>query len=138
MKKLAVLLAAACTLGSAYAQTNVGVSIGINQPGVYGRINIGDYPQPVLFNPRPVLIAPQPVLVSEPVYLYVPEAHRLHWARYCGRYGACGQPVHFVRERWVREQWQREHAHDRGRHQGGDRDGHGHGHDRGHCNGRHD
>lgn len=31
----------ACALAPAFAQTSVGVSIGINQPGVYGRIDIG-------------------------------------------------------------------------------------------------
>ena len=122
-KKLALLALAACAMGSVFAQTSVGVSIGINQPGVYGRINIGNYPQPMLFNPQPVIIAPQPVaVVRAPIYLYVPEAHRLHWARYCGRYSACGQPVHFVQERWVREQYEREHEHDRGRHRGWDKD----------------
>ena len=130
-KQLATLLLAACAVGSAFAQASVGMSIGINQPGVYGRINIGSYPQAVLFNPQPVLIAPQPVaVVRQPIYLYVPETHRLHWARYCGRYSACGQPVHFVQERWVRQQWERE-RHDRGRHRGWDkdRDNRGHGHD---------
>ena len=27
--------------------------------------------------------------VRAPIYLYVPEEHRLHWAKYCGRYAAC-------------------------------------------------
>lgn len=134
MKKLLTLLAlAACALGTASAQTNVGVSIGINQPGVYGRINIGNYPQPLLMAPQPVIITQQPMaVVRQPIYLYVPETHRLHWARYCGRYSACGQPVYFVHDRWVREQWQRERAHDRGRHRGWDKDDRGHGNGRGH------
>jgi hypothetical protein len=144
-KKLTLLALAGCALGAAHsamAQTSVGVSIGINEPGVYGRINIGNYPAPVLFNPQPVIIAPPAVaVVREPIYLYVPEEHRLHWAKYCGRYSACGQPVHFVQERWVREQWEREHEHDRGRHRGWekkeDRD-HDRDHDRGRDERRHD
>ena len=58
MKKL---LAIALTLGAlapAFAQTSVGVSIGINQPGVYGRIDLGNFPQPQVVYSRPVLIAP--------------------------------------------------------------------------------
>lgn len=41
MKKLVALALSACALAPAFAQTSVGVSIGINQPGVYGRIDIG-------------------------------------------------------------------------------------------------
>ncbi len=94
--------------GNAAAQTSV--SIGINQPGVYGRIQIGDVPAPALYRPEPVIIAPPRVVVQQqPVYLYVPPAHQQHWSRYCGRYHACGQPVYFVRDEWVRERWDHEH-----------------------------
>ena len=44
MKKVLLGVLAACAITPAFAQTSVGVSIGINQPGVYGRINIGDVP----------------------------------------------------------------------------------------------
>ena len=99
---LALLLAAAA--GSATAQTSV--SIGINQPGVYGRVTIGDVPAPALWHPEPVIVAPPRVVVQQqPVYLYVPEKHQHNWRRYCGQYHACGQPVYFVREEWVRERW---------------------------------
>jgi len=141
MKKILLGLLAACAIAPAFAQTSVGVSIGINQPGVYGRINIGDVPPPALVLPQPVLIAPPPVAVPRrPIYLYVPEAHQHDWRRYCGRYAACGQPVYFVRESYVRERYEHEHpGWERGRHRGwdkhhGGRDdgrddrGHGHGH----------
>lgn len=112
MKKLAAiaLFACACTTGSVFAQTSVGVSIGINQPGVYGRINIGNYPQPVLVYPQPVIIAPAPALVQrQPIYLYVPPGHQKNWGKHCARYNACGQPVYFVQEQWVRERYAHEH-----------------------------
>lgn len=49
--------------------------------------------------------------------LVVPPAHQRDYRRYCGRYGACGQPVYFVREDWVRERYGREHpGWDRGPH----------------------
>ncbi|MEP6876669.1 MAG: hypothetical protein ABI887_20110 [Burkholderiales bacterium] len=92
---------------SAAAQTSVGVSIGINQPGVYGRIDIGNVPPPPLVYARPIIIAPAPVVVrQEPVYLYVPPGHQKHWAKHCAEYSACGQPVYFVQERWVRERYE--------------------------------
>lgn len=144
MKKIIALMLTVGAIGSAAAQPSVGVSIGINQPGVYGRINIGDVPPPALVLQQPVLIAPPRVAYQRaPIYLYVPPTHQQNWGRYCGRYAACGQPVYFVRDTWVRERYTREHpGWDRGRHRGwdrhdrddrGDRDhdrGHGRGHDR--------
>jgi hypothetical protein len=133
MKKIAAIttiavLALAGITGSAMAQTNVGVSIGINQPGVYGRINIGNYPQPVLVQPQPVIIVQQPVAVQrQPIYLYVPPGHQKNWGKHCSRYNACGQPVYFVQEQWVRERYEHEHPNWRGERHGrndrGDRDG---------------
>ncbi|VTU25138.1 hypothetical protein [Variovorax sp. PBL-E5] len=149
MKKILTLMLAVAALGSANAQPSVGVSIGINQPGVYGRINIGDLPRPALILPQPVIIAPAPVQ-RPPIYLYVPAAHQQNWRRYCGRYNACGQPVYFVQESWVRQRYEAEHpGWGRGRHRGWEDHGHrdhdrgwdhehdrGHGHDRGPGHGR--
>ena len=121
MKKLAVLALAACALTPAFAQTNVGVSIGINQPGVYGRIDIGNNPQPRVIYAQPVVIAPSPVAVYQrPIYLYVPPGHQKHWDKHCQRYNACGQPVYFVQETWVRERYEEQHRYK-------DRDDRGHG-----------
>ena len=142
MKKILLGLLAAVAIAPAFAQTSVGVSIGINQPGVYGRINIGDVPPPALVLPQPVLIAPPPVAVPRrPIYLYVPDAHQRDWRRYCGRYAACGQPVYFVRENWVRERYEHEHPGWQARHRGWDKhhdgrhDGRHDKHDRGHGHG---
>ena len=131
MKKLIALALAAVAGGAAQAQPSV--SINVQQPGVYGRINIGGLPPPALVLPQPVLIAPpRVVLQREPIYLYVPTVHQQNWRRYCGRYNACGQPVYFVQDRWVRERYEEHHpGWDRGRHRGWDRhDDRGHGHDR--------
>ena len=152
MKKTWLALAVAlgaCMAAPALAAPSVGVSIGIHQPGVYGRIDIGSYPQPALVYAEPVVIAPPPVAIRrQPIYLYVPAAHQQDWRRYCGRYSACGQPVYFVQDRWVRERWEHEHhrqwrdvrgaprhgdRHDRGRHEGHDKhDKHDKGGHRGH------
>lgn len=95
---------------SAFGETNVGVSIGIYQPGVYGRIDIGSYPQPAVVYGQPIIVTPQPLVVRpHPVYLYVPPGHQKNWAKHCGRYDACGQPVYFVQESWVRERYEQQH-----------------------------
>ncbi|HEY8974434.1 MAG TPA: hypothetical protein VIN75_09465 [Burkholderiaceae bacterium] len=86
------------------------------EPGVYGRVAIGGYAEP------PMVYAPQPVIAVDngygqvveevvdpayatdqpPVYLWVPEYQRLHWAQYCREYGAIGVPVYFVDDGWYR------------------------------------
>ena len=140
MKRLAILALAASALAPAFAQTSVGVSIGINQPGVYGQIDIGNFPQPRFINAQPILIS-RPVRYVEqpPMYLYVPPGHQKNWAKHCGRYNACGRPVYFVREDWVRERYEdhrrhddhgdRDDDHDRGKGHGKDKHGKGHGRD---------
>lgn len=141
MTKTLALLFAATAITSAHAQTSVGVSIGINQPGIYGRINIGDVPRPALVYPQPVIIVEPPVHYDRrPIYLYVPAPHQNDWRRYCGRYNACGQPVYFVQDQWVRERYAQEHpgwakkqkgGHDRHDDRGrGNGKGHGKGHDK--------
>ena len=100
----------------AFAETNVGVSVGISQPGVYGRIDIGNFPAAGGDSSQPVIITPAPVAVHQrPVYLYVPPGHQKNWAKHCGRYGACGQPVYFVQESWVRARYEEHHAHKGGK-----------------------
>ncbi len=136
MLKLFVITLAACALTPAFGQTSVGVSIGITQPGVYGRIDIGDFPPPRLVYPQPVVIVRTPVAIQQPpVYLYVPPGHQKKWAKHCARYNACGQPVYFVREDWVRERYDAHH----GRQDQGDRGhGRGHGKDKKDKGGKHD
>lgn len=133
-KTLAILTLAAAAVLSAHAETNVGISIGFGGPGQYGRIDISNYPQPVLVYPQPIIYAPTPVAVYQrPIYLYVPHEHQVNWGRYCGRYGACGQPVYFVQENWVRDEYRRAHDNRDGGKKFKDRDrhDHGHGNDRG-------
>ena len=124
---LALLLA----VTSAAAQPSVGVSIGINQPGVYGRIDIGNLAPPPLVYARPIIIAPPTVVVrQEPVYLYAPPGHQKNWRKHCAKYSACGQPVYFVQERWVRDRYEANHDGDReekhGKKEKKSKKGHGH------------
>jgi hypothetical protein len=102
---------ATLTTSAALSQPSVGVSISIQQPGVYGRIEIGNLPPPPVVFSRPIRITPAPVLdAPPPVYLYVPPGHQKHWARHCAQYSACGQPVYFVQEQWVAERYEAQHG----------------------------
>lgn len=111
------LVAASLTAAAPALAADVGVSIGINQPGIYGRIDIGRVPTPpVLVYEQPVVIVPGPVAVQRrPIYLHVPPGHARDWRRYCGRYQACGQPVYFVQDRWYRDTYAPRFRHDRDR-----------------------
>jgi len=133
----AVGLAALAALPAAQA-ADVDVSIGFSQPGLYGRVDIGRYPTPVLIAPQPVIIG-SPAYRAEPVYLWVPPEHRRDWRHNCRRYGACGAPVYFVDDGWYRQNVivrdeRRGRGHDRDDHEDrGDHDrGRGHGHGRDH------
>lgn len=132
----AVVLAVAAVPAVA---ADVGVSINIGQPGYYGRLDIGNYPQPQLVYAQPVII--QRAHTSyRPIYLHVPPGHAKNWRKYCGGYGACGRPVYFVRDRWYNDvyapQYRAKHRkhdgrrdHDRGSNHDRDHDrGNGHGH----------
>lgn len=107
---------------AASAAVDVGVSIGISQPGVYGRIDIGRFPQPDLMAAQPVIIQ-RPRVMPQPVYLWVPPGHQKNWSKHCHRYNACGAPVYFVKEDWYRRNVHagQEHRDDQDR-------GHGKGH----------
>ena len=129
MKKIIFALLFAAGAGSAMA-ADVGVSVTIGDPNFYGRVDIGNYPQPALIYRQPVVIAPPVVrYVGPPLYLRVPPGHYKNWSKYCGRYDACGHPVYFVQDNWYRNVYvPRYHEHDRAyeRHDGE--------HDRGHGN----
>ncbi len=97
------LAVAALSAVPAHAETSVGVSIDISQPGVYGRIDIGNAPPPPVVYAEPILVMPGRVVERRPIYLHVPPGHQKNWRKHCARYDACGQPVYFVREEWVME-----------------------------------
>ncbi len=107
------LIAAIAFVAAAPAvAADVGVSVSVGQPSFYGRIDIGNYPQPALVYAQPVVIAPAPVArLREPIYLHVPPGHAKKWDKHCARYGACGQPVYFVQENWYQSVYVPEHAH---------------------------
>lgn len=130
MIRVAAALAAlvASVVAAPARAADVGVSIGISQPGVYGRIDIGRFPQPQVVVQQPVIIGRPVARGPEPVYLWVPPGHQKHWRKHCGAYNACGVPVYFVQERWYHDHVMRGERRDdrRDDRRDGDR-GHGHG-----------
>lgn len=79
----------------------VGVSVTVGHPDYYGRIDVGNVPPPTLVYAEPIQVRPAPIGVTvAPVYLRVPPGHAKHWRKHCAAYGACGQPVYFVQDRW--------------------------------------
>jgi len=105
MKRVFAMAICAACMAPAVEAADLGVSLQFSQPGVFGRIDIGQYPQPQVIVTQPVLVAPPPaaVPVPEPVYLWVPPEHRAHWERHCREYHACGHPVYFVDHEWYRQ-----------------------------------
>lgn len=99
--KCFLLAAALVTMTTPIFAADVGVSVQVNQPGLYGRIDIGNFPPPQVIYPSPVIIQPVPMgMAPQPIYLHVPPGHQKKWHKHCRKYGACGQPVYFVQESW--------------------------------------
>ena len=136
MKRILIAATMLVAVASASAQ-NVGVSVTVDQPGLYGRIDIGHVPSPpVLVYQQPVVIHQTPVVMQQqPIYLHVPPGHAKNWGKHCGKYNACGQRVYFVREDWYQQQYVPAVQHQQGKGHGGDDHGKGHGKGGGHDKG---
>jgi hypothetical protein len=82
---------------AANAETRVIISSDV-RPGIYGRVDIGGAPPPLLVYPEPVVVVRPPQSVQvQPIYLHVPPGHAKHWSKHCREYNACGLPVYFVK-----------------------------------------
>jgi hypothetical protein len=95
---------AAITVAAPAIAADVGVAVSIGQPGFYGQIDIGNFPQPQVINSHPVIIEGGAVS-GPPVYLRVPPEHTRHWERHCREYNACGKRVYFVNENWYNREY---------------------------------
>ena len=138
MKRFLIAAAVIVTgISTPLLAADVGVSVNVGEPGFYGRIDIGDSPQPRVIYAQPRVVEHVDV-VREPVYLRVPPGHRKHWSQHCQEYNACGERVYFVQDDWYNREYAPRY---RERHGGGREDRHEdhHGdhddHDRGHGNG---
>jgi hypothetical protein len=98
---IAVLLSGASIPARA---ADLGVSISVGQPGFYGRLDLGDYPQPQLLYRQPRMIQ-RGASGRAPVYMHVPPAHARNWRQHCADYNACDERVYFVREGWYNNQY---------------------------------
>ncbi len=106
------VLAIASVVPAAAVAADVGVTVSVNQPGFYGRVEIGNLPPPVLVYPEPVVIQPARYVVERrPVYLHVPPGHAKNWSKHCHRYAACGQPIYFVQQDWYQRVYVPAHPH---------------------------
>ena len=140
MKTFAIAAAAAALLLPQLASAQVGVSVHVGQPSFYGRIDIGDYPQPQFIYAEPIVIE-RTVVRRSPIYLRVPPGHAKNWGKHCRAYNACGRPVYFVDDGWYQNTYvpayhqrhgddhERDDDHD-GDHGKGNK--HGKGHDKDH------
>jgi len=103
MKRCFALALCGACLSSGVMAADVGVSIQFSQPGLFGRVDVGQYPQPQVIVPEPVIIErpPRALPPPEPLYLWVPHEHRA-WEKHCREYHACGRPVYFVDHDWYK------------------------------------
>lgn len=106
MKRFLIAAAvAAATVTTPALAADVGVSISIGQPGFYGRLDIGDYPQPQVIYRQPRVIERGVPADRPPVYLRVPPGHAKNWKKHCREYNACGERVFFVQDKWYNREY---------------------------------
>lgn len=104
--KTLIIAASLLALTAPAMASDVGVSITIGQPGFYGRIDIGAFPQPRVIYAQPVIIErPVRYVQQQPIYLRVPPGHAKHWSKHCRAYNACGQQVYFVQDAWYTNEY---------------------------------
>lgn len=119
---------AAATFSVPALAADVGVSVSIGQPGFYGQIDIGDFPQPRVLYSQPIIVERGISMNRQPVYLHVPPGHAKNWKKHCHEYRACGERVMFVNDSWYEHEYvprYREKHRDKGR--GNDHGNKGHG-----------
>jgi hypothetical protein len=95
---------AAVTITIPAHAADVGVSVTVGQPGFYGRIDIGGFPQPQVIYGQPVVIE-RDEMERPPIYLHVPPGHAKHWSKHCHEYNACGERVFFVQDGWYNREY---------------------------------
>jgi hypothetical protein len=124
MKRFLIAAAVAITtINTPALAADVGVSVSIGQPGFYGRLDIGDYPQPQVIYRQPMMIERAP-MDRPPVYLRVPPGHAKHWSKHCREYNACGERVFFVQDNWYNREYVPRYQQQHRDRQGGGRDEH--------------
>ena len=96
------------------------------KPGVYGEVQIGNAPRPVVVYDQPRVIVVNKRYINEPpIYLHVPPGHAKHWDKHCGEYHACERRVYFVRSEEYEPGYARDEDHDERGHSKEHGKGHG-------------
>ncbi len=104
MKRFLILAAiAAATVTTPALAADVGVSVSIGEPGFYGRLDIGGYPQPQVIYRQPVIVERE--VSGPPIYMRVPPGHAKNWRKHCREYNACGERVYFVQDSWYSREY---------------------------------
>lgn len=104
MKRFLILAAiAAATVTTPALAADVGVSVSIGEPGFYGRLDIGGYPQPQVMYRQPVIVERE--VSGPPIYMRVPPGHAKNWRKHCREYNACGERVYFVQDSWYSREY---------------------------------
>lgn len=101
---LSVTAVAIATFTTPAIAADIGVSISVGQPGFYGRLDLGDFPQPRVINRQAVIIE-EGSMNRPPIYLRVPPGHSKHWKKHCHEYNACGERVFFVQDNWYKREY---------------------------------
>ncbi|MBW8370858.1 MAG: hypothetical protein K0M66_07780 [Thiobacillus sp.] len=103
MKRLLFAAALAAATFPALA-ADVAVSVSVGQPGFYGQIDIGGYPQPHVIYREPRVMY-RSAMNRPPIYLHVPPGHAKNWRKHCREYNACGERVYFVQNSWYEREY---------------------------------
>ncbi len=103
MKRLLFAAALAAITAPSLA-ADIGLSLSIGQPGFYGHIDIGDFPQPRLIYQQPRVMY-RSAMHRPPIYLHVPPGHAKNWRWHCREYNACNERVYFVQDDWYRQEY---------------------------------
>jgi hypothetical protein len=114
--QMARILAVA-VLVTAYPEAfaaDVGIAKDIGQASYYGRLDITGDAYPEVIDRQPIVAAPTgpETEYRHPTYLRVRPGHIKHWLKHCGEYGACREPVLFVRDDWYQREYLRTHKND--------------------------
>ena len=127
MKKIfsgfALVSLTALGISSAHAQYASVVISGEVRPGVYGHVQIGNAPPPLVYAEPVVIVRERRTAYYEPIYVHAPPGHVKHWGQHCHKYNACNRPVYFVKSR----EYDPDYGHDKGKGKG---KGYAKGHDK--------
>jgi hypothetical protein len=83
----------------------IGLSLNIGQPGFYGRLDLGNYPQSQMLYRQPMVIERRLPMNRPPIYLRVPPGHAKKWSKHCREYNACGERVLFMQDSCYRRDY---------------------------------